>query len=94
MNYYKLEVMKQVLRARYGAEQLSIAPRPRVEVWRRVVAGEDHRVFLRWEHGEEIVSEMELRYAAQGLAIGAESLVEAVEASGGLWLGPSPPGAA
>lgn len=93
MNYYKLETVKQVLRARHGAEQLSVAPHPRVELWRRVVAGQDHRVFLRWEHGEEILSERELRYAAEGLAIPAEGLIETVKAAGGLWLGPSPPSA-
>ena len=92
MNYYKLETAKQVLRTRYAAEQLSVAPRPRVEVWRRLVAGQDHRVFLRWEPGEEILSERELRYAAHGLGIDAERLLEAVREAGGLWLGPSPSG--
>lgn len=94
MNYYKLEVVKEVLRSRFAAEQASAGPRPRTEAWRRVVGGHDNRVFLRWEHGEEIVSERELRYAARGLGIVAESLLEAVKAVGGLWLGPSPPGAA
>jgi len=94
VNYFKLETVKEILRARFGAEQLSAGPRPRVEVWRRVAKGHDHRVFLRWEHGEEILSEKELRHAAQGLAIMPEPLLEAVKARGGLWLGPSPPGTA
>jgi len=91
---YKLEVVKRILRVRYGAEQVSVGARPRTEVWRRVLAGHDHRVYLTWEHDEEIVPEMELRCAAEGLAIDAESLIDAVRAAGGLWLGPSPPGAA
>ena len=62
---------------------MSVA-RPRVELWRRVVAGRDQRVFLRWEHGEEILSETELCYAAQGLGIEAASFVDAVKAAGGL----------
>jgi len=94
VSYYKLEVVKDVLRSVYGAGQVSAGPRPRTEVWRRVVAGHDYRVFLAWEHGEEIISERELRHAAQALAIAAESLIDEVKARGGLWLGPSPPGAA
>jgi len=91
VSYYKLEVVKEVLRTRYAAEQASAGPRPRTEAWRRVVGGHDYRVSLAWEHGEEIVSERELRHAARGLAIVAESLIDAVKAAGGLWLGPSPP---
>ncbi len=91
MNYFKLEVVKDVLRTRYAAEQISVGPRPRTEVWRRVVGEHDHRVHLAWEHAEEIVSEWELRHAAGGLGIAAPSLIEAVKAAGGLWLGPSPP---
>ncbi|HEX5136515.1 MAG TPA: hypothetical protein VFY93_06065 [Planctomycetota bacterium] len=94
MNYYKIEVVKEVLRSEYAADHVSAGPRPRTETWRRVAEGHDYRVFLAWEHGEEIVSERELRHAARGLAIAAEPLVDAVKARGGLWLGPSPPGAA
>jgi hypothetical protein len=93
VNYYKLETVKEILRTRHGAEQLS-ATSPRVEVWRRVVGGQDHRVFLRWEHGEEILSEREVRYAAEGLGVDAESFLEALRGAGGLWLGLLPPGAA
>ena len=91
MSCYKLELVKQVLRVRYGAEQVSVGARPRTEVWRRVVAGHDHRVYLTWEHGEEVVPEIDVRYAAEGLAIDADSLIEAIRAIGGLWLGPTPP---
>jgi hypothetical protein len=94
VNYYKLEVVKQVLRSAYAASQVSAGPRPRTETWRRVVEGHDYRVFLAWEHGEEIISEKELRHAALALAIAAGSLVDAVKAGGGLWLGPPPSGAA
>jgi hypothetical protein len=89
VSYYKLEVVKEVLRSVCAASQVSVGPHPRTEVW-----GHDYRVSVAWEHGEEILSERELRQAAKALVIDPESFIDAAKAGGGLWLGPSPPGPA
>ena len=92
MNYYKLEKIQDALRLDYDARKISVGPKPRVEVWSRVVDGTECTVAIAWQHGEEILSEEELLGAAEGLHIEpAEALVRNVKDREGLWLGPTPP---
>ena len=86
MSYFKLEAVQDALRLDYGAERVSVGPKPRTEVWKR----EARVVAVAWEHGEEILSEEELLMVAEGLSIEPTALLRAVKSRGGLWLGPAP----
>ena len=89
MNYYKLEVVKEILRSKYDTRCLSAA-KPRREAWARVLHGHTYRALLAWDRGEEILSETEVHHVADALRIDFEELIAEVRLRGGLWLGPTP----
>lgn len=89
MKYYKLEIVKEILRAKYDTSCVSAA-RPRKEAWARALHGHTYRALLAWDRGEEILSETEVHHVADALRIDFEELIAGVRERGGLWLGPSP----
>ena len=89
MSWYKLDVVRNVLRE-YGAVTLpSVIGQPNVEVWKRTVKEHDYWAFLNYESDELLVPQESLVAAAEGLRLPADFL-ETVRSEGGLWLGPAP----
>lgn len=73
MNWYRLEAVRETLRADYGAV---LAPsgigRPtNLEVWQTMVGGHVHVAFVRYESDEFLVQEVSLSLAAGALGIGS-----------------------
>jgi hypothetical protein len=89
VRYYKLEIVKEILRTKYDASCLSAA-KPRKEAWARVLDGHAYRALLAWSRGEDILSETEVHHVADALRIDFEELIAKVRERGGLWLGPAP----
>jgi hypothetical protein len=94
VNWYRLEAVRETLRADYGA---ALAPsaigRPNLEVWQRIVGEHTYIAFVRYEGGEFLVQEASLQLAAEALRLGAAAaFLDRVKARGGLWTGPSPAG--
>ncbi len=92
MNWYRLEAVRETLRADYGA---ALAPsaigRPNLEVWQRVVGGHTYVAFVRYEGGEFLVQEVSLMLAAEALRLGSpREFLDRVKGRGGIWTGPSP----
>jgi hypothetical protein len=93
VNYYKLEAVQNALCLR-DVKRISVGPKPRTEVWCRVVGSQRYLATLAWEHGEEVISEEEL--VSVGVALDFhdhKALIEEVRSwkDGGLWLGLTPP---
>lgn len=92
MNWYKLDVVRDVLRRDYGAH---VPPggigRPNLEVWARKVGGHTYAAALSYKNAELLVSEDALLEAADALSVRPpHTFVDAVKTRGGLWTGPSP----
>jgi len=94
VNWYKLDVVRDVLRSEYDAETAPGLTRdapPHLEIWRRRIGREVFVTFLNYESPEFLVPEEQLLTAAESLAIHPpRRLLDRVKARGGLWLGPSP----
>lgn len=91
MNWYKLDVVRDVLRRDYGAYvPPSAIGRPNVEVWARKVGGHTYATALSYKNVELLVSEDALLEAAEALNLSVRAFLDAVKARGGLWTGPSP----
>lgn len=92
MEYFKLETSRETLRKDYGAKSISVAVRGnvRAEFWRRTVEDHTCTTFLQWEHGEELLSEEDLRAAAASMRIEPEDLLRKIRDRGGYWTGPAP----
>lgn len=94
MSWYKLDVVRDVLRVEYGAELLPSVIRrrgPHVEVWQRRVGRHVFRTFLNHEQDELLVPEESLLAAAEALRLRpAREFLDRVRTRGGLWLGPDP----
>ena len=89
MNYYKAEIVTEILRTAYDTRCLSAA-RPRREAWARVLHGHTYRALLAWDRDEEVLSATEVHHVADALRIDFEELIAQVRLRGGLWLGPAP----
>ncbi len=92
MEYFKLETAQETLRKDYGAKSISMATRGsvRAELWRRAVQDHSYTTFLQWEHGEELVSEEDLRAAAEAMRIEPDDFLRKIKERGGYWTGPGP----
>ena len=76
----------------YGDVELApsvIGKQHNVEIWKRIVDGEERSVSLNYENDESLVPQAALTDAADGLSLPA-AFMEQVRAGGGLWTGPDP----
>lgn len=89
MNWYKLDVVRNVLRQFDAVAAPSGIGKPNLEVWKRVVEEHEHWAFLNYESDELLVPQESLVAAADSLRLPPDFL-ERIRAEGGLWLGPSP----
>jgi hypothetical protein len=67
VNFYKLEIVRDVLRVEHRARLVFTGPR--VEVWLRTLAGHRYTTFLTRQHDGDLVTEHEVPFAAEALAI-------------------------
>ncbi len=91
MNWFRLEVVRHVLLSYDDVELVSsvVGSQRSVEIWKRVVDGEEHWVSLDYKNDEFLVPQTALTDAADGLGLPA-AFMEQVRAAGGLWTGLDP----